>query len=154
MDKINFQNGTSGNTPLNANKLNLMQTNIENAINGVATEVNAEKGHILYQDATGTNGDVTLSEVATNYEEIEVFADRVNRQLYIKIETTHQYIALSQIRNSGENLYIYAKEYLVSGNILKVENARLVQIDASGIKGFSNSDDIYITKVIGYNKKA
>lgn len=32
MEKINFQNGASGNTPLNATNLNKLQENIENSI--------------------------------------------------------------------------------------------------------------------------
>ena len=34
MEKINFKNSESGGTPLNANNLNLMQDNIEGAVNG------------------------------------------------------------------------------------------------------------------------
>lgn len=39
MDKINFENLPSTNTPISAENLNLMQTNAENAINQVASQI-------------------------------------------------------------------------------------------------------------------
>lgn len=69
MDKINWINGQAGGTPLSAENLNLMQENIENAINAVQTIM---EGTILYDNSTGTTGDVTLSQSITNIKRIRI----------------------------------------------------------------------------------
>lgn len=75
MNKINFQNGTlispakvevdgvvyevipaqiDGTTPINASNLNQLQTNIENAINGVIENVNALRAYSTNEKVVGT----------------------------------------------------------------------------------------------------
>lgn len=53
MQKINFQDLPSTSTPLNANNLNQLQTNVENAINGVIESgENANGNYVKYADGT------------------------------------------------------------------------------------------------------
>ena len=110
MNKINFQNGTlvakakvtingtvyevepaeyEGTTPLNAENLNQIQTNVENAIPPVvdnltstsATDaLSAKQGKILKEIIEGTvlyeNSEGTISDIefdATNYKTFEIY---------------------------------------------------------------------------------
>lgn len=53
MQKINFENLPSTNTPINATNLNQMQTNTEDAINGIIESNNNSNGtYIKYADGT------------------------------------------------------------------------------------------------------
>lgn len=53
MDKINFQNLPSTATPINATNMNLLQNNVENAINGIIeTGSNANGSYIKFFDGT------------------------------------------------------------------------------------------------------
>lgn len=53
MQKINFQDLPSTATPLSANNLNQLQTNVENAINGVIESgSNANGSYVKYNDGT------------------------------------------------------------------------------------------------------
>lgn len=53
MQKINFENLPTHSTPLNATNLNQLQTNVENAINGVVESgENANGNYVKYADGT------------------------------------------------------------------------------------------------------
>lgn len=108
---------------------------------------------VLYKDATGTTGDVHLDEDVTNYEEIEVFGHRVNRPFHIKIDTNRTYINLSQTRCVDNMFYFYTKEYSINGNILSVNYAKLMYLTSDGTPAIGDDTNIYITKVVGLNKK-
>lgn len=60
MDKINFENLPSTNTPISAENLNLMQTNVETAINQVANQI-LKKVYSGYCDGKGTTVDTGIS---------------------------------------------------------------------------------------------
>lgn len=53
MQKITFENLPSTNTPLNATNMNLLQTNVENAINGIVESGSNTNGdYVKYADGT------------------------------------------------------------------------------------------------------
>lgn len=60
MDKIDFVN--NGQPAVNDINLNLMQDNIENAINGF----------ILYNNTSGNQGQISLTDDSTNYDYCEI----------------------------------------------------------------------------------
>ena len=61
MDKIQFENNAQ--PTINDVNLNQMQTNIENAIDGM----------VLYENEEGTTGDIILSESSDKFKYLEVF---------------------------------------------------------------------------------
>lgn len=65
MDKINWINGQAGGTPLSAENLNLMEDNIEDAIEQVQDNLD-EKGtaEVLATLNTGTTATVTVSDLS------------------------------------------------------------------------------------------
>lgn len=62
MDKIDWKNLPSTDTPIDAENLNLMQDNIEKAINGT----------VLYENETGTNGNITFNKQIQEGDLIEI----------------------------------------------------------------------------------
>ena len=72
MNKINFQNLPNTTTPINATNMNLLQTNVENALN------EATIGTVLWEnpnpgDSNGFSGQtVTLSDDISNYRAISI----------------------------------------------------------------------------------
>ena len=80
MDKINFQNLPNTTTPINATNMNLLQTNVENAINSLNVYTSSEKaigewidGKTIYRKvielttATGTNS-FPISDVSSDID--------------------------------------------------------------------------------------
>ena len=76
MDKINFQNLPSTETPINADNLNLLQDNIEDAIEELKTLVSELKGNVLW-----TNPSVT-SEFAAQKVDLDLSAYDFIRVIY------------------------------------------------------------------------
>lgn len=190
MNKINFQNGTlvskakvtingtvyevepaeyEGTTPLNAENLNQIQTNVENAIPPVVDNLTStsatdalsanqgkvlnEKmtGTILYSDSTGTKGDVTLSESVSNYNYLKIFYKSGVRSSSIEIEDyTNKDIALTIVVTSETTFVLISKQIRISGNtITKVGENQVLYHITNGYQ-FSQTDSMYIYKVIGY----
>ena len=78
MEKINFENKPSTNTPINATNLNQLQTNVENAItentnaiNGVSTNLG---GTILWTNSNPTSnfGNQTITLNSDDYDLYEI----------------------------------------------------------------------------------
>lgn len=68
MNKINFEDLPSTNTPLNANNLNVLQSNVENSINGTVLWENPNPG-----DENGFPGQtVSLNDNISNYRAISI----------------------------------------------------------------------------------
>lgn len=133
---VNFENGK---IPINDTNLNKMQTDLQE-------EIEITKGTVLYEDETGTLGNVTLNDDATNYKYIEVFGYRSNRNLYTKVRTNKPYFDLNHIRYFNNAFYIYAKEYSINGSMLNVEHSKFTYTDSA----IQEETETYITKVVGY----
>ena len=81
MNKINWVNGQSGGTPLSAENLNLMQDNIEDAIDENTTKINQLENKIPISKKIWANSNSTtsfnaqtivLDEALTNYDAFEI----------------------------------------------------------------------------------
>lgn len=68
MNKINFENLPSTNTPINATNMNLLQDNVEDGINDI-------KAQVLYYDNTASYLSATLTDDITNYDIITVIGE-------------------------------------------------------------------------------
>lgn len=102
-------------------------------------------GTILYENETGTIGDITLNDNITNYKYIEIYGYRGNRGVYAKARSNVPYILLNHQRIVNDLLYSYVKEFAINDNILKVEYSRFIFGESA-----SSDDAIYVTQVIGY----
>lgn len=194
MNKINFQNGIlvakakvtingivyevepaeyEGTTPLNAENLNQMQTNMENAIPEVidnlestsATDAlsanqgkilkNLMEGTILYENEQGTNSDFVLSDNISNYSRLKVFgffrssnfSRRFTQELEIGSGSNVNNLEISVIENSSLNATLVGTARVIfNGNQATITNNYTRVIDSSD----TATDEIHITKVVGY----
>lgn len=140
MTKITFVNGT---TPaINDTNLNQMQTNIENAINEL-------KPVVLYNNATGTTGNVTLSATTANFAYLDIFLAKEDWEYFIRVHSPNGKTVIattSQIYGTNDPLlYTYLKRMSISGNTITI-------IYNKGIYNQIIFDDNtnYIKRVVGY----
>lgn len=108
-------------------------------------------GTILYNNPSGTSGNITLSDNISNYRYIEIYAinkDVTNEMLGIyKYDTTQSIFVLSGSGLSSTSFNIFSKKYTKGTNILTAGTGKLY----SGGSGRVSDYEVYmITKVIGY----
>lgn len=137
MDKINFQNGASGNTPLNATNLNKLQDNIETAVNGT----------ILYEDKTGTIEDVPLSETCVNFNYLEIYlGENCNKVKSRNGMTT----GIFSIDSGSSNVYVYMSRITLKDTTIQQQNVKRVYFPEGSGAVYDLNNLASITKVIGY----
>lgn len=76
MDKINFEDLPSTNTPISADNLNLMQDNIENEIKNIAIETVTNENGTAIKFADGTmicTGETSVTDDAGNFSDFLPF---------------------------------------------------------------------------------
>ena len=78
MQKINFENKPSTKSPINADNLNLLQDNVEDAINEVDNKLNTSTQKHILQASLGTRGVYTDSENNSNFESTLVVGDKLS----------------------------------------------------------------------------
>ena len=128
---------------------NLNSTSITDALSANQGKILNEKiiGTILYEDSTGTLGNVTLSDAAENYNTIEIFYKTSRRSESVKVaDFTNKEICLSfTIIASNAAIYL-TKEVTIAGTTItrNYENQYIVNAE------ITQTDTIYIYKVIGY----
>lgn len=141
MEKINWINGQAGGTPLSAENLNLMQDNIENAIDGT----------VLYNNTIGTTGNVTLSDSVANYDYIEIQSRRTgfvysSGRIYSANGKT---IHLTSSNATDDHIYLYSKVVQINGDTITAVRAKLTYFNDQ-MTAFATDNDNYITRVVGY----
>lgn len=148
MNKIIFKNKPDLSTPISAEILNLLQDNVENAINGTT----------LYNSSTGTVQNVTLSQSVANFNSIEIYyarrkSDGTYEHSSKRIDTPNgKTVNLDMVRfSSSATMQVAAKQIKISGTSITVVGYDSVNITSNNaMSGYSNSDSIYIMKVVGY----
>lgn len=145
MEKINFKNLPDTSTPINAENLNQIQNNMENAVNG----------YVLYDNTDGSNENITLSDSVANYEYIEIYYSTTGniRGGYTKIyQPNNINCDLSIIEQAGAQTDITRTRYYINNNIisLNVEYAGYVHISGTSISSTLGTNYLKITRVVGY----
>lgn len=111
-------------------------------------------GQVLYDNSTGTNGTVTLSDSAVNYDYIDIFY-RDNDNTYSSVRVNNpdgKLVDISTIERWGTTLYIKQKRIAISGNTITNGNTTEAQFTAAPKNTINTTaNNIYITKVIGYH---
>ena len=108
----------------------------------------------LYDNSSGTNGTVTLSQTANNFNYLEIFyVTKHNTNTYgsVKIfEPNGKIVNLvaTYCKDTTYGVYVYAKDVQISGTTITVSKAGWQYIGSDRYIG--SSDYIYITKVVGY----
>lgn len=154
MDKIIF---TDNQAPaISASNLNQIQTNVENAINQLQT--NTINGTVLYEDTTGTNGNVTFNQtISSGNIEIIYCRRRVSTGTSVFKSTgklpysNGMEIALDiNYYSTDTNQQSIAKIVTASSSGLTVSGENTLQGNEGGQAITSATTNIYITKVIIY----
>ncbi len=104
----------------------------------------------LYDNSSGNNGNVTLSETSANFEFIDIFF-RTNTYDYGSLRIYRPYnssFTLNKIdNNSGTTLFAKMSKYSLSGTSITRTDARWEEIQSSA-KGTDAT--IFILRVVGY----
>lgn len=175
MNKINFQNGTlvskakvtidgtvyevepaeyEGTTPLNAENLNQIQTNAENAINGIDTNLRTLiQGTVLYENSEGTKENVTLNDSASDYSYIEIFYSIPDGMMKsVKVYNPNDKSVILDGVWFGDDLYFYTKRIKIEDSMINKRTARTYRIlnSTTWTPYGSDADNITIYKVVGY----
>lgn len=147
MDKINWINGQAGGTPLSAENLNLMQDNIEDAIDNVAETM---EGITLYENLNGTSETITLSESSANFKriQIEYFENRDNAYGMVDVLNPNGKSIWLHNYFVGSNSYIYITKITISGTQITWDRNGRYNLPSDSF----NTDYIQlITKVVGFD---
>ena len=110
-------------------------------------------GTILYENATGTNGNITLNDDVSNYRYLEIFGYETifNSSIYTKYDlSTGKKINLSNISTQGEQNRLQSATYSINGTTLTFESAYMNVVFGTTINSQTNNNEFNITKIIGY----
>ena len=107
---------------------------------------------VLYNDATGTNGSVTLSSSAANYTYLEIFY-RGNDSQYSSVkvfEPDGKQVSMLVSLTYNNQIYFKQKIVTISGTSISNKNYSQGWFNNSNQQGWSADNNIYITRVLGY----
>lgn len=104
---------------------------------------------VLYDDSTGTTGNVYLSQSATNFDYIEIFFH--NNDGYYNSAKVWRPNKVALTVNYTNESYLWIKTSLISiaGSTITRVSSSECRIGENGIS-FNTSSNIYITRVVGY----
>lgn len=111
-------------------------------------------GIVLYNNASGDNGNITLNESVNNYSYIEIFYRTNDGDGYrgsIKLQTNNSMVASLTAHHYVPNtLYIKFKEINITGT--SITNLQYVEYFFSNgsTVTVNEQNNIYITRVVGY----
>lgn len=133
--------------------------NIENSYGISQTDtysqeyINGIKGYELYNNASGTSLNITLSDSANNYDYIEIFyKDDQNYASSIKIKgsDTGFILQYNKVGINQDRIYLYDTRYTINNNTITPGISLTLLLQTSGISVNGTTNLIYITKVVGY----
>ena len=132
------------------------------SINGVVLEGNKTSEdlgidilsqNVLYENTSGSNSKITLSDSASNYEYLEIFF-RNNDNIYNSVKVYQpngkKVNLISQYNNGSNTIWFKIAICLISGNTITKDNAVEMKLAASNAITASSGNSNYITRVIGY----
>ncbi len=135
----------------------LDSTSPTNALSSNMGRVLKEKieGTVLYDNATGTTGNVTLSETSANFSYLEIFyKDESSNYSSVKVYSPNgKKISLQTMKCATGSIQFYMKLVTISGTTISSGTADgYTQIfNAGSSAGYNNSlNYILITRVVGY----
>ena len=148
-------------TPLTAEFLDDIIENIESLSSGTGIgdgSITADKldfatlRKVLYAGPSATSGSVTMSESIMNFSSVEIVTNRGA----VFCLTAARNIVLNRVysaiisNTSGSVITFYSITYRFTSNTtLNIVGGGAVALNASGVAGFSSSNDIAIYSVVG-----
>ena len=132
----------------NADEIDENTININTILQQIINLSNEMKGNTLYENATGTLGNVTLNDNAENYDYIEIFYKTTTRSASIKVQDfSNKTLSLPITVVVSNTFVLLAKAVTIANNTITKEGEyQYTRSDNT----FSETNTIYIYKVIGY----
>lgn len=157
---------TSLDKPIYRNVIKKENGHYQVAINGVVDttindtlQVYDDEGNeilnenVLYNNESGSNGTIALSETAKNFKYIEIIF-RDNDKTYSSVmvyKPNEKFVDLTTLARWSSTFYIKQKRVAISGTSITSGNATEVQLTtAPKITINTSANNIYITRVVGY----
>ena len=109
--------------------------------------------NVLYNNESGSNGTIALSETAKNFKYIEIiFRDNDDTYSSVRVHNPNgKNVDLTTLARWSSTFYIKQKRVAISGTSITSGNATEVQLTtAPKIKINTSANNIYITRVVGY----
>jgi len=153
MQKINFEDYPSTNTPIDADNLNDLQDNVEDAINLVQENLTPV---VLFIGTSTTKDNITLNDSAANYTYLEIFyhtAIATSSYESTKIYNPNgKNINLSSVhRDTSQGvLFFMSKLMLINGTQITTTRIGQSYVYNGSENSISETDSIVIDRVIGY----
>ena len=157
---------TSLDKPIYRNVIKKENGHYQVAINGVVDttindvlQVYDDEGNeilnenVLYNNESGSNGTIALSETAKNFKYIEIiFRDNDNTYSSVMVyKPNEKFVDLTTLARWSSTFYIKQKRVAISGTSITSGNATEVQLTtAPKITINTSVNNIYITRVVGY----
>lgn len=157
---------TSLDKPIYRNVIKKENGHYQVAINGVVDttkndvlQVYDDEGNeilnenVLYNNESGSNGTIALSETAKNFKYIEIIF-RDNDKTYSSVmvyKPNEKFVDLTTLARWSSTFYIKQKRVAISGTSITSGNATEVELTtAPKITINTSANNIYITRVVGY----
>ena len=143
-ERVNWENLPSTNTPVNADNLNKMDEEIANAVEQIE---NAVEKYTLYENTSGSTGNLVLSDSRENYDYIKVFVDF--GEYVTSAETNTNKICISGITLNEDGIYTKSVILSFNGiNCTKVSNYSAV--NRANEYNRYETDTHKVIKILGY----
>lgn len=115
-------------------------------------QIQFKNDKVLYENSSGSNGTITLSETSANFSYIEIFY-KTNDEVYssVKVLSPNGKIVSLMSQWSGTVVYLKTKMMSISGTtITNHSTTAYSEVKLSQTATVENTNNIYITKVVGY----
>lgn len=149
---------TSQTTPVQAQVINTYSSSQTDTYSCDYANDNFQmNGTVLYNDATGSNTNLTLSDSAANYTYLEIFFrsnDNVFNSTKVYEPNGKTFLAMG-LRPTGSTtaspVYLKAEEFSINGTSISKGNYVEMNFQTNGTFTIGTNNVMYITRVVGYN---
>ena len=139
---------------LDKNGLSHFTQKIKELIGGVNSKVTNLEPTILYENSSGTTGNITLNDNVSNYKYLEFYGYNTafNQSVYSKYKVSDsKQIVISYLGTNNQQVRILVNGYDASGKILTKKYGYLCVIFGQTINQVdTNRNEITITRILGY----
>lgn len=109
-------------------------------------------GTVLYENKTGTTGNITLSDSVANYDYIEIQGTRLGTGMFSSgrlYNVNGKTISIGTTYTDANDIYVYSKTITLNAKKINVVRANLGFFNSTRSQ-FVTDDGNYITRVVGY----
>lgn len=133
--------------------LNSISIEVVPSINVLENNIYKEiynKPEILFDNASGVNSNITLSKSAANYSYIEIFYKNTDGYCSSVKAINETDVSLTITYQASDKLWYTSKVVTINGISISNKNYAIGWINNSNNTGYGNTNNMKITRVIGY----